>query len=209
MTNPSAVCLLPSVVAGNSRLDYWTIRGYVVAAVDEPAGGFYVPGFAFFTRREVTRSRKCLGRCLPGGLVRVSPQTRCSLAGAARAALPPTRRGPLNRPHRATARGPRRDRIIVRSECGSCARSRSRPGLPGRQGLSFGCGCRTSRRLLACPARVLTSSREGPGGLAFGSGRCLPGGPGRDPRTMLPGGCGPRRVAPVRRAGRSTAYPAQ
>src|SRR5215469_4415749 len=133
MTNPSAVCLLPSVVAGNSRLDYWTIRGYVVAAVDEPAGGFYVPGFAFFTRREVTRSRKCLGRCLPGGLVRVSPQTRCSLAGAARVALPPTRRGPLNRPHRATARGTRRDRIIVRSECGSCARSRSGPGLPGRQ----------------------------------------------------------------------------
>jgi hypothetical protein len=28
-------------------------------------------------------------------------------------------------------------------------------------------------------------------------------GPVRVPRTMLPGGCGPRRVAPVRRAGRS------
>jgi len=26
------------------------------------------------------------------------------------------------------------------------------------------------------------------------------------PRTMLPGGCGPRRVAPVRRAGRSAVH---
>ena len=33
--------------------------------------------------------------------------------------------------------------------------------------------------------------------------QCLPGGPVRVPRTMLPGSRGPRRVAPVRRAGRS------
>jgi len=39
-------------------------------------------------------------------------------------------------------------------------------------------------------------------GPRLASGRCLPGGPGREPRTMLPGGRGPRRVAPVRGAGR-------
>jgi hypothetical protein len=37
-------------------------------------------------------------------------------------------------------------------------------------------------------------------------GRGLPGGPVRVPRTMLPGGRGPRRVAPVRCAGRSTVH---
>ena len=37
-------------------------------------------------------------------------------------------------------------------------------------------------------------------------GWCLPGGPVRVPRTMLPGRRGPRRVAPVRRAGRSTVH---
>ena len=50
------------------------------------------------------------------------------------------------------------------------------------------------------PVRDHSSS---PGRLAAGS-QCLPGGPVRVPRTMLPGSRGPRRVAPVRRAGRST-----
>src|SRR5215469_11919650 len=77
-------------------------------------------------------------------------------------------------------------------------------GLSDRSRAIFGCGCRTSRRLLVCPARVSTSSRELPDGPHLASGRCLPGEPGRDPRTMLPGGRGPRRVAPVRGAGRST-----
>src|SRR5215469_10781249 len=42
---------------------------------------------------------------------------------------------------------------------------------------------------------------------ALGPGRYLPGGPDRVPRTMLPGGRGPRRVAPVRGAGRFTVPP--
>src|SRR5256885_7455330 len=49
---------------------------------------------------------------------------------------------------------------------------------------------------LVWAARVPTSSRELPSGPRLASGRGLPGGLGRDPRPMLPGGRGPRRGCP-------------
>jgi len=58
-----------------------------------------VPGFAFSTRREVTRSRKkAPGRCLPGGPFRVCPGR--DAPGRTRPAprCPRAQRGPLSPP---------------------------------------------------------------------------------------------------------------
>jgi hypothetical protein len=77
------------------------------------------------------------------------------------------------------------------------------PRLPGRgipmpgplivAGLSLGCGCRTSRGLCACPARVRLPQRV-PTGLRWApvEGRLV--GSSQDPMPL--GGRGPRRVPP-------------
>jgi len=61
--------------------------------------------------------------------------------------------------------------------------------------------------VVACRLAFLNPARDSPDRLARGLGWYLPGGLVVIPRTMLPGGRGPRRVAPVRCAGRSTCSP--
>jgi len=58
---------------------------------------------------------------------------------------------------------------------------------------------------LCSPVRSNLLARDAQTGPRSASGKCLPGGAGRDPGTMLPGGRGPRRVAPIRGAGRTFA----
>jgi hypothetical protein len=62
----------------------------------------------------------------------------------------------------------------------------------------------TNPAFVQTPVRGRPSPTRCPDQRTWLRGRCPPGGPVRVPRTMLPGGRGPRRVAPVRRAGRST-----
>ena len=64
----------------------------------------------------------------------------------------------------------------------------------------------TAAAPLCSPARSAFLARDAQMGPRSASSKCCLGGAGRDSRTMLPSGRGPRRVTPIRGAGRTSQH---
>ena len=115
---------------------------------------------------------------------------------------------------RAVAQHPRnddQDGALFLAECRpspAVCKAQLKGGKPtihaGNGGLSWGYGWRTSRGPVRARLAFQPCARSQQ--QAQTSSQCLPGGPCSCPRTMLPGGCGPRRVSPGRRRGPRSAF---
>ena len=120
---------------------------------------------------------------------------------------PPVPRGPLNRPSWPVLLGPSpRSRARIQRNVRQVGRVQLRSWTVGPSRFIFGCGCRTSRRLWRARLASDFFARDAQTGSHSAPACVCLVGLVVTPHTTLPGGCGPRCAAPVRRAGRSTSH---